>query len=329
MIFALAMVPIIVMAGSAMDYHRATSADARVQAALDAATLAGAKAPTPSERAQVAGDVFRANTAALKLNAIGVTFQDEADGSFSGVATGKVATTLMNVVGIDAMHLTNRSRVAVTLGRSQTPTSLTLTAEGATGWFYKEITLFVHYPGNASDTELARWVYQPTDLRNNGVGTVTGPIGTPIPLGTNYDKVYLTMLVSEDGCSPSHTPLHPEAIQNYDTAYWPNYTCVPVNPPFVTKSVAPFLMSTNDGATSNHLFVNDHQLPLGQSLNIGDIAKCAATVHHSWEDTRVYTPPTSSSDAWAKQDFLYDVIGGSCAENTEILTSERLPRLTR
>lgn len=187
----------------------------------------------------------------------------------------------------------------------------------------------MHYPGNATDTEVARWIYQPTDLRNGGVGTVTGPIGTPIQLGTNYDKVYLTMLVSPDGCSPTQTPLHPEAMQNSDTTYWPNYTCVAVNPPTVTKTETPYLMSTNDGATSNHLFVNNQQLPLGQPLNIADLAKCNATVHHSWEDTLIYTPPSSSSDAWSKQDFIYDVVGGSCATNTEILTSERIPRLTR
>jgi Flp pilus assembly protein TadG len=64
--FALTMIPIMSAVGAAVDYSRANSVRSNMQAALDAAVLAGARDGS-SNWAQVAGNVFDANSIATGL----------------------------------------------------------------------------------------------------------------------------------------------------------------------------------------------------------------------------------------------------------------------
>src|SRR5262249_56885329 len=63
MVFSLALIPIMVAVGAAIDYSRANSVKAVLQATLDSALLAGAKDGS-SSWAQVAQNVFQANFSA-------------------------------------------------------------------------------------------------------------------------------------------------------------------------------------------------------------------------------------------------------------------------
>src|ERR1051325_9083236 len=61
--FALTLVPVMVGVGAAIDYARANTAKVRIQAALDAAVLAGAKDGT-TNGSTIASNVFNANLVA-------------------------------------------------------------------------------------------------------------------------------------------------------------------------------------------------------------------------------------------------------------------------
>src|SRR5262249_49016768 len=63
MLFALALIPLMIAAGAALDYSRANSFKAVLQATLDSALLAGAKDGS-SNWTQVALNVFQSNLAA-------------------------------------------------------------------------------------------------------------------------------------------------------------------------------------------------------------------------------------------------------------------------
>ena len=159
-----------------------------------------------------------------------------------------------------------------------------------------------------------------------GSGTLTGPFGAAIPLGSNYDKLYLTMAVLDDGCAPGFAPAHPEAIDASDTTYWNPYECLAVSPPGVVKTHTLYGFSTADPATANHLFVDGKQLPVGTVIPPTGLAKCGATVQHGWEDTKIWNPADPENvDAWASQDFVFNVAGGPCASNTAMMTAQ--PRL--
>lgn len=316
-IFAIAIVPIVIVIGAAVDYQRAVSTRARLQTAVDAAVLAAVKSPNSSERLQVARDVVSSNVADLSVGGLQQVFTNNSDGSFTGTLKGSASTAFMGIVNVRSMDLAVTARAAMAAGPPNTPTTLNFSLRSVKGWYRKDVTLWVHYAGNPTDTALATFVYQPTSLFGGGTGPTTGPLGTTITLGSNYDKLYLTMDVYRDGCGPGKAPEFPNAIDLSDTNYWEPYNCIPVNPPYVTKVKTPFKLSTDDPATSNHLFVDGVQQPFGAPLNVLNFAKCNASVTHGWEDTKDWVPSDPDNvDAWSSQDLIFTVTGGSCAPNT-------------
>lgn len=319
-----ALVPILIMIGAAIDYQRAAGARVRLQAAVDAATLAGAKEPTADARAKAARDVLMSNVGELGVSDVAANFHDNVDSTFTGVVSASAPTAFLGIINVNTIGVSTSSRVGLTTTPVSTPTSLTFTARGATGWFWKNVRLWIHHPGDVADTAIATFEYQPSTLTGGGSGATSGPLGAPITLGSNYDNLYLTMEVSPDGCAPGYAPLHPDAIDSYNTAYWDPYVCLPVGTPGVVKNKSIYTMSTNDPTTANHLFVDGVQRPLGTSLTVANMSKCDATVRHAWEDTEIYTP---GSDAWVDQDFLFDVKSGPCTSNPAMMSTTKAPRL--
>ena len=328
-VFALAIIPIVVVIGAAVDYQRAVATRARLQTAVDAAVLAAVKSPNPSERLQVARAVVSSNIADLSVDGLRQVFTNNADGSFTGTLQGVASTAFMGIVNVKSLDLAVTARAALAAGAPNTPTTLNFSLRSVKGWYRKDVTLWVHHAGDPADTALATFVYQPTSLFGGGSGPTTGPLGTAIALGSNYDKLYLTMDVYPDGCGPGEAPEFPRAIDQSDTNYWEPYNCLPVNPPYVTKVKTPFKLSTDDPATSNHLFVDGVQQPLGAPLNVLNFAKCSASVTHGWEDTKDWVPgDPDNAEAWATQDIIFTVTGGACAPNTAMTgAGSSTPRL--
>src|SRR5262245_66124852 len=82
MVFALALIPIMVAVGAAIDYSRANSVKAVLQATLDSALLAGAKDGS-SSWAQVAQNVFQANLSAKSSASLTPTFSLGNNGAYT------------------------------------------------------------------------------------------------------------------------------------------------------------------------------------------------------------------------------------------------------
>jgi hypothetical protein len=116
--FALALVPIMLAVGCAVDYGVANSAKAKLDAALDAAALAAvsknAITKSKSEAQALALDMFNADAAGLKGVTISKTSADVADGSAGRTVTvtytGSVPTSFMGLAGIDALAIQGSAR---------------------------------------------------------------------------------------------------------------------------------------------------------------------------------------------------------------------------
>jgi Flp pilus assembly protein TadG len=111
-IFALAIVPIIGLAGAAVDYSRAAAARSAMYAALDATGLMLSKdaaTMTPGQVSAKATDIFnaefsRADVSNLQVNAV---LNSPVAGSFTLTvsATGNVATTFTRILGQNSIGL--------------------------------------------------------------------------------------------------------------------------------------------------------------------------------------------------------------------------------
>lgn len=102
-IVALAALPMMMGIGMAIDFSRASSARAEMQAAMDAAVLAGAKDGTTSWTT-VADKTF---TGALdtSVTVTSKSFGYDADGNYKGTAAASLATSVAGLFSIDALAL--------------------------------------------------------------------------------------------------------------------------------------------------------------------------------------------------------------------------------
>lgn len=112
-IFGLAVIPLMLGAGIAVDYARGVTAKNTMQAASDAAALAAAtmKDATEADRIAMAQNVFDANfnpIKGVKPGPIQVTFPK---GGVRVTQTAKVDTMLMKLAGIDQMALATETEV--------------------------------------------------------------------------------------------------------------------------------------------------------------------------------------------------------------------------
>jgi Flp pilus assembly protein TadG len=96
LIFALAIVPLIGLIGLTVDYGRASATRMRLQAALDAAVLAGTQ--SSSSPVEIAQAVFTANFVKADITLSGPTFTSESDGSLTGTVTAEVPTIFIKLI---------------------------------------------------------------------------------------------------------------------------------------------------------------------------------------------------------------------------------------
>ena len=118
-VLALAAVPFFLAGGIALDTFRASSANADVQASLDAAALAAAAAkPNTSnaDRKKMAEAAFEANIEGSLLGKLqgkpDITFKD---GAVTVSFTGALPTTLMKIGGFNTMNVTGSSTATMRL----------------------------------------------------------------------------------------------------------------------------------------------------------------------------------------------------------------------
>src|SRR5262249_9230347 len=104
MVFSLALIPIMVAVGAAIDYSRANSVKAVLQATLDSALLAGAKDGS-SSWAQVAQNVFQANFSAKSSASLTPTFSLGNNGAYTGTVSIAVPTSILAIVRIESINV--------------------------------------------------------------------------------------------------------------------------------------------------------------------------------------------------------------------------------
>ncbi len=105
--FAIAAVPIVAIIGTAVDYSGAYDVKARLQAALDAAVLAGAVNAKGTWK-KVALDSFNGNYVAKGSSAPTPTFT-LSTGMYTGDATASVATAFSGIIGIHSIQVSAHS----------------------------------------------------------------------------------------------------------------------------------------------------------------------------------------------------------------------------
>src|SRR5262245_11140571 len=109
-IFGICAIPLMTGVGAAVDYSRANAAKSAVQAALDAALLAGAKDGGSATWKTVATNVFNSNISAKDYTPGTPSFTTPEAMVYEGNATGQVQTAMLGIVGYHTLTVTATGR---------------------------------------------------------------------------------------------------------------------------------------------------------------------------------------------------------------------------
>lgn len=116
MTFAIAVVPILLGTGAAVDMIRVNNAKSVLQAAADAAALAGgaSEKSTDAEIIEIASQYLEANGVGSVVETLDVEdlINDTANGKFSVTLQGKVKTTFLSLAGINFVDIGAMAEVA-------------------------------------------------------------------------------------------------------------------------------------------------------------------------------------------------------------------------
>jgi Flp pilus assembly protein TadG len=137
-IFAILMIPFLVAGGAAVDFTRGSMAKAQLQAALDAAVLAGVVAANDAEQSVGTG-MFQGNFSGSPVNLTALTFTRNADGSVTGKASGALSTGILSAIGVRSISLQASATAKVGASRIK---SVTFTPTKAKGWYAKDVFIF-------------------------------------------------------------------------------------------------------------------------------------------------------------------------------------------
>ena len=205
--FALATVPIMGFVGAAVDYSRANSIKAAMQASNDATALMLSKDAqnlTSSEISQKAVDYFKATFTRTELANLGVTptFSVPQAGSFKLAidATGTVSTKFMRVLGRDDLDLNVHSEVVWGIKKLEVALALDNTGSMASSGKLTNLKTAAH---NLLTT-LQNAAKKPGDVK---VAII--PFDTTVNLGTSYKNnswfdVSCSAMGSPSGCTSSN-----------------------------------------------------------------------------------------------------------------------------
>lgn len=234
-IFAVAAVPLLAMAGMGIDYSRAAKAKTQLRTAVDAAAMAAASA-SDADRTTVGQNFLASNLAQSGLSNLSSSFVVNADGTLTASASGSVKTVISGVFGASTIGV----GASTTVGNiAQPPKELTFNAITASGYYWKQVDLILQATVGGPESTLASYVYQGTNMSNytgtltatynNGSGTmVAGPNSKKLTLPANYANLYLKMTIYTDGCGPGMVHQHGGAVNPW--------VCVPAGSPYTAQS---------------------------------------------------------------------------------------------
>lgn len=128
---ALGSIPFVLAAGIAVDYSRAAAAKSNLQAAIDAAVLAGARDGS-SSWTTLATNVLNAQLKTGDLAVASTTFSQDASGRYVGSATGSVKSTFAGLVAVQSLPV-NATATAVVKATTDRVCILLLNSSAAPG----------------------------------------------------------------------------------------------------------------------------------------------------------------------------------------------------
>ena len=106
-IFALTLIPMVGLAGAAIDYSRANGIAAKLQGALDAAVIAGARDGSTTW-ANTALNSFNANAQGVGASIASPSFAIDANRAYTGGVSATVPTMFMGMLGVSSMQVISR-----------------------------------------------------------------------------------------------------------------------------------------------------------------------------------------------------------------------------
>ncbi|WP_455270147.1 pilus assembly protein TadG-related protein [Rhizobium herbae] len=308
MLTALVLPVVLVGAGSAVDISAAYSERTTLQDIADGAVLAGGGVfdGTNFSTAKAMAEKFIAAQSATakdeetnqgeklpedeKLAVIGYKIS-AVDKTLTVAMTKPVPTSLMRIASIKNIDVS----VTASALSPMKPEKITFKPTKAQGWYYKKISILVTRKGATTEEVVGTVIYQPTTQADGGQGTyVANPTGV-IDLGS-YSNLALRMDIKNDGCDIGYKATVKNSkvscAKNTNSTY-KNYNTV---------------LRTDDPATSNHLFVDGKQVPLGVKASLEKYFGCTKTQEHAWED----------GGGWDRQDFFYTVTATCGADGTYV-----------
>ncbi len=133
MMFAATFIPILAFVGIAIDYSRASNLRVQLQAAADAAAMAGAVSKTDTTLARItaAENSFDANTASAKHNATVTRTATPTSGQVTVTATATMPTVFMQILGTHEVTINAQSTVHYGQGGKKLELALVLDTTGS------------------------------------------------------------------------------------------------------------------------------------------------------------------------------------------------------
>lgn len=323
-VMALSAVPLLLGAGMAVDYSRATNHRATMQSSLDAATLAVLSLPktsTQAERTSKLQTVYAASGGKGDAALVSMDINNVGAASASATATYSAPTSLMKMATID--HVTVRVKAAASKPPQLTEAKFTL--DTASGYWSKAMYLYGKQYG-AKDTDADEKLMQ-IDYTYNGKGGPKG-YGTTTAYTVTKDAKgkEVKTKVQEEVCTTTNptkftTGYTGKIIQEtsgstkYETkcvtTFFGGATGAAID---VSKMNNLYLQMyvndtkktyrSDDTTTSEYLYLDGVEVKKNQKVDIFSAVPCGQVSNQAWEDGGNALPaPVNNAD------FYYKVTG--------------------
>ncbi len=234
--FAMALLPLALSVTAAVDYSHFISRRTKLQAAADNAVLAALgtspSGPTDAQTSQYLSAVIGplADVTVSSQNFVFTPATSTSPAKYKATISGSIAAPTSSLLpNLGTFTIT----ATAALQSQNMPTSAQIVATTARCAYWKSLQFFVHNVGATSDSVIATYTYQPTNLSGSGPSgsiTFTFPDGTTalwdsngnfisgsieaVSLGSAYDNAYLVQTVSPSGCPAGQTPDPTQPLTN-------------------------------------------------------------------------------------------------------------------
>jgi Flp pilus assembly protein TadG len=275
---AFLMMPLLLVAGMAVDFSTALATRTRMQDVADSAALAGAGIYDGTNQAAAMAMARKFLTGYGNMPK-GLSYSVAMNGQNLQVAiVGQADSHFMKLAGMGTTKVGVLSQAIAPLK----PKTVTFKPTKAQGYYYKKVSILVVRPGSTSEQVVGTVEYQPVVQQDGGQGTMTVSPSGDINLG-KYSKLILQMEIKNDGCG----------LGKRASVSAAKVTC---NSSSRAKDLKYNLtLRTDDPSTSHYLFVDGKQLPKNVSSPLDSILECDKTSNHAWED----------GGGFERQDFFY------------------------